>query len=1694
MSDRRFDVFLSHNSKDKPAVLAIARALQQAGVEPWLDAWYLRGGDRWQHVLRDALQSSTACAFCYGAHGAGDWHELELEVAHDRALKDPNFRLIPVLLPGLPEPFEPTSLPLFLSTLMWVDLRQGVEDAARLEEFVVAVTGMPTSPNGRVVAAEVSDVSPYRGLHTFDREHAEFFFGREADVQRLLEKLKASRFLAVVGPSGSGKSSLVRAGLLPALERNGLPGSAAWQVCVLKPGTHPLETLALHLAQLGAPGSVQQIIDQLRESDRALHQVTSLALLGRPDNVRVLWVIDQAEEVFTLCQDEDERAAFLSNLLYAASAPEGRGAVVLTLRADFYPRLADYPRLAQRLGTDQYLVSPLEGQALRDAIEKPAARAGATFEPGVVDTILTDVETQPGAQPLLEHALQELWQRRRGRTLTLAAYQAIGGVAGALAKSADETFAHLTPEQQAIARRALLRLTQPGEGTEDTRRRAELDELAARPEEQGEVQRVVDALVTARLLTTSGDEQTGAQWVDVAHEALIRGWPRLREWLKEDREYLVMHRRLTEAAHDWHHGGRDTDLLYRGVRLAEAQALAEAHPDALNPLEREFVAESEAFRDRERLARDRLRKKIIAGSLLAAMVALAFAAFAGWQWWEAGRQKTIAESQSLAAVAAEATAVAASTRAEEEKARAEAETLAAEAARGEAEREARVALSRQLGAQSRALTEDIDLGLLLAAEAYDLNPDDGQVRRDLLAAVQAQPDLKTILYGNGAVVNELAYSPDGRWLASGSRDGTLRLWPEDGGNTRVIETGHSSVAGLAFRPDGRRLATAGGDETIRFWEPATGAEVGPRIATDRGRVQVLAYSPDGAVLASTGTDGAIELWDPETGMPTSAALTGHTDTVLCLDFSPDGKTLVSGAYDSVRFWNVADPAAPSEAEAPLFTEQSGVNCAALSPDGTILATAGRDGTVRLWDRRSRLPIGAPLTATAAELTNLAFSPDGATLTAIGADSRIHRWLVAPRWLTGQATVAGQGALLGLALHPDGSTIATGGSDGTVRLWRTTAPFEGPLLPSIGHGSAQSALAVSPDGQTIASGDEDGLVVLWDAATGTQIGPQLLGHSGRVLALDFSRDGATLASASSDGTIRLWDLANGPSIRATLLGHSGSVFDVEFSPSGDLIASGADDGVRLWRASDGAAGEPLSMPYVSALAFDPAGATLVIADQTGAVRRWDLDSRTLREPAIATGQGAVWAVRFIQGGEIVASAGDDGTILYWDAGDGSRAGEAPVVHDGAAIGLATNDDGSMLASIGADAKVYLWTVGGAASSEVTSTGRGWDLAFGPDDRLTLLDADDEGQNVIRIWDAAQAASVRMFPVQSILNRVVLSPDRRRVVTIGRDDRIQLLDLLTGTVVAEQRTPGEGGIWSVAFSPDGSRLASGSADGTIRLWDGATLDALTRPMRGHDDTVSALAFSPDGAQLASGSPDGTVRLWDAISGTPAAGRAVYEDFVDPDLRWRLEGQPFAVTALAFNSDQTLLGVTGNLTVLLDIDGDATEEHRSLLHVASGQTIAFSPDGKSIAVGSLEGFQIWSTETLRSVAGPIPQEGGTWRIGFSPDSRLLAALDQAGGIRVWDTVARTTLGDLRPETGATSVVFAPDSASLVFVDFYGVVSDWDLSPASWRTRVCEMANRNLTRSEWTEYLGEKRRNEPTCPELPLPSDAAATPVAAA
>ncbi|BCJ56070.1 hypothetical protein Asp14428_75450 [Actinoplanes sp. NBRC 14428] len=841
----------------------------------------------------------------------------------------------------------------------------------------------------RLVTAETAgaqeQIPPYRGLSAFEEGDAAHFFGRGALTDELVARVTETPMLAVVGASGSGKTSLLRAGLLPRL---------AGKVAVLTPGPDPL------------------------------------AGLDAVDDTSTVVVVDQFEEVFTLCGDERVRTEFLDRLLVLAES--GRARVVLGIRADFYAHCARHPELVATLQDRQLLVGPMGAGDLREAIAGPARKAGLRIEPALVEALVADAAGEPGSLPLVSHALLETWRARQGATLTLAGYRAAGGVAEAIARTAEREYAALGPAHRELAEQIFLRLTALGEGTEDTRRRVAYAELPDDPAVPG----LLDRLAAARLITCERDTVT------VAHEALIQRWPRLRGWLAADRERLRAHRRLTEAAADWEHHGRDEAFLYQGKRLA----LWDDFPAGrLNDSERAFLG---AGRRRERrvrgLRRTRSRVLILVLTLLVVVAAV--------QGRRAAAGREVATANALAAEAREqldlkpdlALLLA-------RRATAVHTTPAAEAALRQAVVDARV--RSVLGTGHNQV---FGVAYAPGGRTFATSGDDGAVRVWQTGADGLPHGAPTVLTGHDGEVWSPQFSPDGRFLAACGIDGLITVWDlRAGGPARVLRGHAGKVWNVGFSPDSRRLASAGDDGTVRLWDPAAGRAAGVlRVGTVRELG--VAYSPDGRRLAASDGDGVIRLW-AASGAGRPAVLRGHTSSVESIAFAPDGRTLASASTDgTVRVWPVDRGGAPLV----LRGQNAGtVETVAVSPDGRRVAAGGSDGTVRVFNADGD---DDPLLLAGHDgpVWSVVFAPGGELLTGSG-DGTARVWRAsypgAPRILTGH-----RGPVWAVATDAAGLVTATGGDDGTVRIWPGNRVLTG-------HTGAVDGVAVSADGTSVAGG-------------------------------------------------------------------------------------------------------------------------------------------------------------------------------------------------------------------------------------------------------------------------------------------------------------------------------------------------------------------------------------------------------------------------------------------------------------------------------------------------------------------------------------------------------------------------------------------------------------------------------------------------
>ncbi|MEV6423501.1 helix-turn-helix domain-containing protein [Streptomyces sp. NPDC051662] len=1028
--------------------------------------------------------------------------------------------------------------------------------------------------------------SPYRGLARFEVADSLLFFGRDRLVEDLRDIVRRRRFTALIGPSGSGKSSLLRAGLIGRLREETDPALRPAAIRVLTPGPRPGLDRAHLLTPKDADGDTVVVIDQL-------------------------------EEVFTLCSDPAERACFI-NALLAAGAPNSRLRVVIAVRADYFGRCTEFRDLADNLNDGTLVVGPMTPAELRDAVIKPAQAAGLTVERTLTARILGEIADEPGGLPLMSHALLETWRRRKGGMLTEAAYEAIGGVHGAVANTAEHFYTGLPPAQASLSRRILLRLVTPGEGDQDTCRptnRAELDTGRLH-----DTAVVLERLTRARLITL--DEGT----VNLAHEALIRAWPRLRAWIDAERDRLRAHRRLTEAARTWYELGHDPGALYRGTRLAMNQELfasSEQHA-ALTSVERSFLTAS--IRRHHRATR--LRRAVTVGLVVLALLASAAAI-------TAYRQSTTARAERNTAIFHQVRAQADSLRGSQSSLAAQLD-LTAYRMRPTPELYTRLVTGAN-GPLSAALPGHTGMiaSVRFGPNGRDLVTvdSDGVVARWDLTHSSHPVSVGKPLAGRSEAVTAVAVSPNGNLLAIADGKGTVRLWnitdPRRPKGLGEPLTGHSDLLwGMAFSPDGRTLATAEFDGAVRLFSlvnPGHPKALG-EMRTERDDViHSLAFSPDSRTLATAAGDGTVQLWNladrarPEVwGGP----LNGHTKLVRSISFSPDGGTLASASHDgTVRLWNTANLATPTPLGQPLTDHTNIVSSVVFRPNGRTLATAGDDGRVRLWE----LPSGV-VTGHSQAVVSTAFSPDGHTMATAAYDETVRLWdarrLSHPEPL-GTLSLPST-AISSVVFSPDGHTMATSSirlpQGGMVRLWNIDKPTDPEPLgaPLTGRSGGIESVAFSPDGQILATAGNDSTVRLWNItnpAHPTPLGKPLTAHNEAVYSVTFSPDGQTLATAGNDSTVRLWDItdpANAAPLGKPLTGHTAAVRSAVFTPDGITLATASHDNtVRLWNVTDPAHATPLGSPLtghtaaVRSAAFTPDGTTLATASEDFSVRLWQL---------------------------------------------------------------------------------------------------------------------------------------------------------------------------------------------------------------------------------------------------------------------------------------------------------------------------------------------------------------------------------------------------------------------------------------------------------------------------------------------------------
>ncbi len=1250
------------------------------------------------------------------------------------------------------------------------------------------------------------DLCPYVGLDAFSAAQQDYFYGRSPLIAEMVAHLQENRALMLIGPSGSGKSSAALAGLLPQLQSGALPDSQNWRYLPpLMPGANPLDNLARLLRPDKADDDqwIQDAATRMRESPEQLtHE-----LQQTDDNTPVVLLIDQFEEVFTLCYNDKIRQAFIGNLLHLLRVPAPRHTVILTMRSDFESILVQIPDLFALFEQSQVRIAAMKAPELREVIVKPAEKVGLRFEDGLVDELIHEILGETAALPLLQFTLLKLWENRDRNRVTWEAYRSLGGGRQALAQSADDLYNSLSPAEQATTQQIFLRVVRPDDNLKITRNRILRGELYKIPAPPEQIDQILSRLIQARLLRQTEDSSPDTARIEIAHEALALAWPRLIGWLDEAR---VAHRRrlrLATMAESWQTRGHDASALLRGLLLEEAD-----NYDDLNEIEEAFVAASRQEAHREQLAqevehreklkqaqalaeeqrqraeeqRERAKESDLAAKKLRRL-ALALAimiVIAGIAAILATSNSQQAEQNAATAVASEALAIIAGGVAQTEaNARATAEADALELA-ATADASASIAEAARADAESAAIAEKE------ARATAEASASEAEAAR---ADAETQFRLATARELAAAAVDRLGSDPQlGLLLA--------------------LEAVH-------FTSTAHQTAPAEAEDAL--FRAIQASQLQATLSGHSDWALDAAFSPDGSMIATTGLDTAVILWDAQTSQPLHT-FTNYTDAPQALNsvaFSPNRQHLAAAGNDGfVYVWDITTDI--WRLLPPLGGDGGSVQDIAFNSDGSLLAAAMADKSVRVFDMINHKKFQR-LNGHAHPVNAVAFSLESGQLASGDAFGRVIFWnLVTGTEASPDDTLPAESAngepiaINSLAFSPDGTQLASGLDNSAISVWDVASHTR--LATLFGHTSFVFSVAYSEDGRYLASASGDGTAKVWDAHS-HQVVYTLAGHNGAVSAVSFDPDGERLVTAGQDSVAKVWD-AHAPFKTIYLTGHSAPIYSVAFSADGRFIATGsADESVKIWDGEDGQLLQTITDPFtpVNDVTFSPDGKLVAAVADDQNVWVWALESGE-RVRVFQRNDAPLNAVRFSPDGNLLAAAGDEGIVQVWEMADGRLIHS--FVYGTAVQGLAFHPTEALLAAAGDDGRVAIWDF---ETGELHQT---------------------------------------LIGNESVVNSVAFNRDGSLLATGGSDGAAQLWDMAVGTV-RHTFSGHTGAINSVAFSPDGARLATAGSDRTVRLWDIETGQAV-RTLLGQASTIHSIAFSPDGRLITAGA-DRTAQINEVLT---------------------------------------------------------------------------------------------------------------------------------------------------------------------------------------------------------------------------------------
>lgn len=1259
--------------------------------------------------------------------------------------------------------------------------------------------------------------NPYRGLDAFQVEHAHLFFGRDALVtdiwnccRDIYYQQESARLYAIWGPSGSGKSSLARAGLLARLKNSPIPGPRPMRLLAMRPGECPVQSLAAALLEIFPPLSDTLAVKRQDEIEAVL-RTTALnseanglrrLLASLPDiaSSPLLLLVDQFEEMYTLCAKSDERDYFVNLLVDAVSAKQSHAFVLLTLRSDFLGELyRSHPALARVVTAQGRLIPALTAAEMRAAIIEPALRSGQPLDTATVELLMNEALDHEGSLPLLEYALFRLWEGAVG-------FSDIRSLGALLAGHAQEIYDRLSDSEQRIARRAFTRMVRLGEGVRDTRRRAGLPELIGHSESEAQVLAVLRAFAgeRSRLITLSASDDTVQ--VEVTHEALFEYWTTLRSWIHASRPDRQPHDHLFEAARLWDQSERPTDShLWEGRELDELRSFASRNSNDLTRLQYEFWQASEDKARTQNAARRRTRLRLrlaLAGAGLGLLIAL------GTTLWNS--------------------------------------------------QQARQRLMQSYVEQGRQLLQEGDplRALVFLSDAYSAGNQDSGLPYLLADAMKPIDAIVATLHGHNDEIQSVQYSPDGKYIATASLDMTARVWDAATGQVKVALNGHSGpVFSASYSPDGMRIITASADGTARVWDTPSGTSLQTLRGHTKGVLGAV-FSQNGERVLTWSLDGTARIWSASSGQEVFSL--AHAGPVNSAIFSIDGTWIATASDDKLgRIFAASDGSLVAE----LRGHGQEVLQAAFLADGVHAVTLGRDKFMKFWEipaggkakvsvrmpskglgggiavhrRQSHIAVGGfglllfdlanvsqpiELQKDATEIESLDFSPDGASLLVASSDHTARAWNMQSGQV--ESLFAGHaGAVLHATYRYDGDQLATAGSDAIAKIWKVERDYQ--LVNYVGHQDNVFVAKFSPDEKMVITASADGTAAVWETASGK---PRTFLRSslGAVGWVEWNPDGIQVATSHLDGFIRLWNARTG-SLLYTLADSQAD------TPSGGIEQ---EAGSVLWKKQ------------TTTVEFSPNGKRIVTAANDAIARVWDTTTGRLLFRLEGHGQ----------------------ELKRWNVNRG-KLGRILNRMSPFSLGASFSPDGTRIATFSGDGTVRLWS---AQNGHLLDVLQGHALglymgSFSTDGKLLVTPSYD---GTARLWDArinVPVGTKRELRVLrghlAALTGAHFSPDGTHIITSSMDQTARIWDTATGQPLAVLRGHKELVI-SAHFSPDGRRVLTASYDGTSRIWDAATGKPLTI-FRGHAGWVYGASFSKDGSNVLTASSDNSARLWEVRTET-------------------------------------------------------------------------------------------------------------------------------------------------------------------------------------------------------------------------------------